>query len=102
MGYSRTGNQAGQFPISAPVGQLYSPQGGAANPAAPVSRPNAELTLNGVRLTIDVRSMTGQNIIDMMNTAPGIVASINGSGAIYVTGINSIAGNVELRSMLGI
>jgi hypothetical protein len=70
-------------------------------PSVAVPPPNATLTINGVKVTIDVRSLTGAQIIAILNTIPGITASINGGGAIIVSGINSISGDANLRAMLG-
>jgi hypothetical protein len=106
MSQTINGTKAGQFPISQSVGQQYAPQAGNGGtrtvpPSIAVPPPNAALTINGVRVTIDVRSLTGAQIVAILNTIPGITASINGTGAITVSGVNSITGEASLRAILG-
>lgn len=104
MSQTINGNQAGQFPISAPIGSQYKPQGTAGGntpPAVAVPPPIDTLTINGVKISIDVRSLTGAQIVALLNTIPGITASIAGNGAFQVQGVNSISGSSSLRAILG-
>jgi hypothetical protein len=105
MPQTKSGNQASQFPIGKGVGQQYvptvSPGAGVAAPSIAV--PGASpLVINGVQIIINVRTMSGQDIVNAINQIPGVTASINGAGVIVVSGINSIDGDANLRAILGI
>ena len=105
MPQTKGGNQASQFPIGKAVGQQYVPVVAPGAPiAASIAVPGAApLVLNGVVILINVRTMSGQDICNAINNAiPGVTASINGAGAIVITGINSIDGDANLRAILGI
>lgn len=102
-GQTLIGNKVAQLPISKAVGQQHSPQssGSQASPSIPVPPPSP-LAINGRVVTIDVRSMTGADIVNLLNAIPGVTASINGAGALVVSGIASIDGDANLRAILGI
>jgi hypothetical protein len=102
-GQTLIGNKASQFPISKAVGAQHSPPSTGAMAAPSVAVPSAApLVVNGRAVTIDVRSMTGADIVNLLNGIPGVTASINGAGALVVTGIASIDGDAGLRAILGI
>lgn len=102
-GQTLVGNKASQFPISKAVGQQHTPQGSGSTAPPSVAVPSASsLVINGRQVTIDVRTMSGADIVNLLNTIPGVTASINGAGALMVTGIASIDGNGNLRAILGI
>jgi hypothetical protein len=102
-GQTLIGNKTSQFPISKAVGAQHTPatSGSTQPPSTPVPSP-APLIVNGRRLTIDVRTMSGSDIVTLLNSIPGVIASINGSGSLEVTGIASIDGDANLRAILGI
>jgi hypothetical protein len=102
-GQTLIGNKASQFPISKAVGAQHSPPSSGAMAAPSIAVPSpAPLVINGRRVTIDVRSMTGSDIVNLLNSIPGVTASIDGGGALVVTGINTIDGDGNLRAILGI
>jgi hypothetical protein len=103
MSQTSTGNKVNQFPIAKSVGAQHVPpaSGGTVAPSIAVPPPSP-LVLNGTRVIIDVRTMSGSDIVNILNTIPGVTASINGNGALQVTGINMIDGDANLRAILGI
>lgn len=102
-GQTLIGNKASQFPISKAVGAQHNPPSSGAMAAPSIAvPPPSPLAINGKVVTIDVRSMTGADIVALLNTIPGVTASINGAGALVVTGIASIDGDANLRAILGI
>jgi hypothetical protein len=102
-GQTLIGNKTSQFPISKAVGAQHTPatSGPTQPPSTPVPSPSP-LVINGRRITIDVRTMSGSDIVNLLNAIPGVMASINGAGSLEVTGISSIDGDGNLRAILGI
>lgn len=103
MGRTLVGHTATQFPINKPVGQQVTPQKtGAAASSVPVPPP-AALLINGKTVQIDVRTMSGADIVTRINNAvPGVTASIDGAGSLAIFGVDTIEGDAGLRAMLGI
>jgi hypothetical protein len=102
-GQTKVGNLATAFPIAKAVGALHSvPTGTAAAAPAVAVPPPSPLAINGKTVIIDVRTMSGSDIVNLLNGIPGITASIDGSSRLVVAGITMIDGNPNLRALLGI
>jgi hypothetical protein len=103
-GQTLIGNRVSQFPIAKGVGQQHTPIKAGSSQAAPsvAVPPPAPLIVNGRKVQIDVRSMSGADIVAVLNGVPGVSASIDGSNSLVVTGVNSIDGDPNLRAILGI
>ena len=107
MASTSKGSTKLQLPIAKAVGAQHGPQTvNQSMAAAPISvPPPVPLTINGVNTApIDVRSMSGNDVINTINNAniPGVVASVGGDGALLITGIQSLGGDANLRGILGI
>ena len=72
-----------------------------ASPSVAVPPPSA-LVINGRSVIIDVRSMSAMDLCNVINTIPGITASIDGQGRLVITGVFSLDGDGNLRAILGI
>jgi hypothetical protein len=99
------GNKVTQLPIAKAVGTQVSPaKAGSASMAAPSIPvpPPGPLVINGRRIQIDVRSMSGADIVALLNGIPGVKASIDGAGSLVISGVDSIDGASDLRAILGI
>ena len=104
MSQTRIGSRGSQFPVRESVGQQHAVQK-AGNGGAQVSVPPASnLVLNGRAVLIDVRKMSGQDIVNAINNAgiPNVTASLDPSGSLMVTGIDVIDAEANLRALLGI
>jgi hypothetical protein len=99
-----TGSTKLQLPIAKAVGSQF--QAVSANPT--VARPQvavpppAPLVINGKSVVIDVRTMSGADVVAVLNTIPGVTASIDGQGRLVIQGANNIMGDGALREILGI
>lgn len=98
---------AGKAKIQLPIGKSVGAQhqapgiGGDAPPQVAVPGPTA-LAINGKAVVIDVRTMSGGDVVKAINTAPGVTASIDGAGRLMISGVSSIEGDGNLRAILGI
>ena len=104
-GQTKIGNLAAGFPIAKPVGAAHSAATGTSTAAPSVSvPPPSVLAINGKAVIIDVRTMSGTDIINTINNAKiaGVTASIDPSGRLAVTGITTLEGEPNLRALLGI
>lgn len=94
-----------QLPIAKAVGAQHQAvavnQGGSA-PAQIAVPPAAALIINGRAVIIDVRNMSISDVINVINTIPGVTASIDGQGRLVILGVFSIDGDGNLRAILGI
>lgn len=94
-----------QLPIAKAVGAQHQAtavnQGGAAPPQVAVP-PAAPLVINGRPVIIDVRTMSISDVINVINTIPGVTASIDGQGRLVIQGVVNIDGDGNLRAILGI
>lgn len=100
-----TGNTKLQLPINKSVGSQHQPvaanQSGSAPP--PVAVPaSAPLVINGRLIVIDVRNMSTDDVVKLINTIQGVTASIDGQGRLVISGASSIDGDASLRAILGI
>lgn len=99
-----TGSTKLQLPIAKPVGSQYqatSATPGQARPQVAIPPPSP-IVINGKAVIIDVRSMSGSDVVNALNTIPGVTASINGQGQLVVIGARDIFGDTNLREILGI
>lgn len=99
-----TGNTKIQLPIAKAVGSQH--QATSANPGAPaqpqVTVPGpTPLYLNGHAVIIDVRSMSGADVVNAINQVQGVMASIDGQNRLVITGAD-IMGDSNLRAILGV
>lgn len=100
-----TGSTKIQLPIAKAVGSQHQPV--ASNQSGPAAGqvsvpPPSPLFINGRSVIIDVRSMSGADVVAAINTLPGVSASIDGQGRLVISGANSIDGDGNLRAILGI
>lgn len=103
MSSSISGNAKVQLPITKAVGSQHQTQGvGAVAPPAVAVPPPSALLINGVTVIIDVRTMSGSDVVTLLNKVPGISAAIAGDGRLTISGITSFDGNSDLRVILGI
>lgn len=97
-----------QLPIAKPVGAPHAPPAVNSNGTAAAQvavPPPSTLLINGNATgLIDVRSMSPPDIVNAINNAglPGVSASMDGSGRLIITGVQSISGDGNLRAILGI
>lgn len=100
-----TGSTKLQLPIAKAVGTQHQPvavnQAAMAPPQVAVPPPSP-LIINGRAIIIDVRSMSAGDIIALINTIPGVMASIDAQGRLVISGASSIDGDGNLRAILGI
>ena len=99
-----TGSTKIQLPIAKAVGAQHNPVSinqSVASPSVAVPPPSA-LVINGRSVIIDVRSMSAMDLCNVINTIPGITASIDGQGRLVITGVFSLDGDGNLRAILGI
>lgn len=100
-----TGSTKLQLPINKSVGSQHQPvaanQTGSAPP--PVAVPAAApLVINGRLIIIDVRNMSSDDVIRLINSIQGVTASIDGQGRLVINGAFSVDGDANLRAILGI
>lgn len=105
MSLTIIGNKVTNLPLTAAAGSQVTPtkagSPAAVSPSVPVPPP-APLVINGVRIIIDVRSNSAATIVSLLNGIPGVMASIGPRSELVVSGINSIDGDSNLRTILGI
>lgn len=93
------------LPIAKAVGAQYSsPSINQAVAAGAVAVPSpSPLIINGVATAaIDVRTMSGTDVVNIINNVSGVTAVIGPDGALLLSGVKSLAGDGNLRAILGI